>query len=474
MLTQVIHARQAAKLRLGLAFLAALAAGRAATFNIADGDVAGLIAAIQTANVSGGSHIINLAPNGTYTLTAVAEYPPEFNSPGPTGLPVIRATVTFNGNGATIQRSTASGTPDFALLAVSGRTASCGGDPGCLTNPSLTLNQTILSGASGAGLHLNSATALVQASTITANRGGGIVNGCGYLTVLNSTVSYNESGGYGGGGILSWNFSCAPGSPTTKIAFTTLFENRSYAGDSISTAFNEPGSVVVKNSILASPTRAMAQACWQSNGGAIVSAGNNIIADTSCGFSGPGDLVIADPMVGPLAANGGPTPTHLPLSGSPAINAVPLASCLDTSGAPVTTDQRGVTRPWGTGCDIGSVEVVRYNVCLSYEPARAVQSGATYPIKVQLCDSTGSDLSSSTITLHATSVTLTATSISGLVQASGDANPDNDFRFDPTLGSTGGYIFNLSTKGLSTGSYSLGFTVTGAGSFVYSAPFAVR
>jgi hypothetical protein len=47
------------------------------------------------------------------------------------------------------------------------------------------------------------------------------------------------------------------------------------------------------------------------------------------------------------------------------------------------------------------------------------------------------------------------------LQDAGNANPDNDFRFDPTLGGTGGYIFNLKTTGLSTGTYNVSFTVSG-------------
>jgi hypothetical protein len=114
-----------------------------------------------------------------------------------------------------------------------------------------------------------------------------------------------------------------------------------------------------------------------------------------------------------------------------------------------------------------------YSICTLYDSTKAVQSGSTLPIKLQLCDNNGNNFSSSAIVLHATGITQTSTSISGAVQASGNANPDSDFRFDSTLGSTRGYIFNLSTKGLGTGTYQLNFTVLGE-SFVYGALFQVK
>ena len=120
------------------------------------------------------------------------------------------------------------------------------------------------------------------------------------------------------------------------------------------------------------------------------------------------------------------------------------------------------------------VEAAPFNVCLLYDPTKAVNSGATDPIKLQLCDSSGNDLSSSAITVHATGITQTSSSTSGGVQSSGSANPDNDFRFDSTLGSTGGYIFNLSTKGLATGTYNLNFTIKGISYRGYVAPFQVK
>ena len=56
---------------------------------------------------------------------------------------------------------------------------------------------------------------------------------------------------------------------------------------------------------------------------------------------------------------------------------------------------------------------------------------------------------------------------------SGNANPDQNFRFDPTLGSTGGYIFNLKTGGYAPGTYKLDFTVGGE-AHVYTVQFQIR
>jgi hypothetical protein len=64
-----------------------------------------------------------------------------------------------------------------------------------------------------------------------------------------------------------------------------------------------------------------------------------------CGFA-----LSADPLLGPLADNGGPTQTHALQPDSPAIDAA--VEC-----PPPATDQRGVSRPQGDACDIGSFEL---------------------------------------------------------------------------------------------------------------------
>lgn len=58
--------------------------------------------------------------------------------------------------------------------------------------------------------------------------------------------------------------------------------------------------------------------------------------------------VTADPNLGPLQENDGPTPTHALLAGSPALNA---------GETDLVVDQRGVTRPQGRAADIGAFEV---------------------------------------------------------------------------------------------------------------------
>lgn len=102
---------------------------------------------------------------------------------------------------------------------------------------------------------------------------------------------------------------------------------------------------------------------------------------------------------------------------------------------------------------------VQYNVCLLYDPTRAVKSGATYPLKLYLCDVNSNDVSSSGIIVHATSIFM-ASSFTGTPEDAGNANPDSDFRFDSTLGPSGGYIFNLQTTGLVGGTYGFTFTAS--------------
>ena len=91
--------------------------------------------------------------------------------------------------------------------------------------------------------------------------------------------------------------------------------------------------------------------------GVVYSGGYNRAEGTTCAaLNEPTDQQNVAPLLGPLANNGGPTFTHRTLPGSPLRNAIPNGTDgLCTAGL---TDQRGITRPQGPGCDVGSVEVV--------------------------------------------------------------------------------------------------------------------
>jgi probable HAF family extracellular repeat protein len=120
-----------------------------------------------------------------------------------------------------------------------------------------------------------------------------------------------------------------------------------------------------------------------------------------------------------------------------------------------------------------SPETGPFGVTLLYDPTRMVKSGAPMPIKLQLTDGFGANVSSASIVVRAVSVQQVTTQVSGVVDTPGNAPPDLNFRYDATLGGTGGYIFNLSTKGYATGTYTLMFTATGDPT-EHSASFQVK
>jgi hypothetical protein len=97
--------------------------------------------------------------------------------------------------------------------------------------------------------------------------------------------------------------------------------------------------------------------------GTITNGGNNIDEGATCGWgSDSGSMSRIDPLLGPLADNGGPTQTFALLTGSLAIDAGDDATC---SAAPVNgLDQRGVTRPQESHCDIGAFELKIYWIYL--------------------------------------------------------------------------------------------------------------
>jgi len=100
-----------------------------------------------------------------------------------------------------------------------------------------------------------------------------------------------------------------------------------------------------------------------------------------------------------------------------------------------------------------------YEVCPLFDQTRAFKLGSTAPIKLQLCDPTGANLSSAELSLTVTGlVQKDVTATTAIAEDSGNANPDSAFRYDASLA---GYIYNLSTRALNRGTWELRFTVSG-------------
>lgn len=96
---------------------------------------------------------------------------------------------------------------------------------------------------------------------------------------------------------------------------------------------------------------------------------------------------------------------------------------------------------------------VGYGVVALYDQTKVHKSNSTIPIKLQLVDAAGNNLSSPSLVVHVTGITPAPP---GTDFDAGNANPDNNFRLDGNQ-----YIFNLKTKGFAPGEYTLHFTVTG-------------
>jgi CSLREA domain-containing protein len=197
----------------------------------------------------------------------------------------------------------------------------------------------------GGGIY-NSGTMHVLDSTIAGNQaleqtegGGGIGNG-GTLTLTNTTVSGN--GGELGRDILN--------SGTITLTNSTI---GSGASDNRPVIFNKQNTtMIIRNTIVAGGVTS-------SSNTVVTSQGNNLIQSASGTPMGwiASDLLNVNPQLSPLANNGGQTPTHALMAGSPAINGGNNALAINpASNQPLQLDQRLYNRIAGGTVDIGAFE----------------------------------------------------------------------------------------------------------------------
>ncbi len=238
---------------------------------------------------------------------------------------------------------------------VDNRTAGNGDGGAAGARGNLTLIDSAVVGNFGAddtgGVVANRVVAI--GSTIADNTAAGFRGeGAGIfgneVVIINSTVSGNRltngNGGQGGGGIMSRG-------PLTLV-YATVIGNDGPAGRGENIRVWDRGNgngMSSFGSVVAYPG---GSASCLIDGPTTSSYSYD--DDGSCGFVGVGDTSGgSDPLLGPLADNGGSTPTHLPDPASPLVDAIAAGACDPVE----TADQRGIARPQGPGCDIGAVEV---------------------------------------------------------------------------------------------------------------------
>ncbi len=112
----------------------------------------------------------------------------------------------------------------------------------------------------------------------------------------------------------------------------------------------------------------------------------------------------------------------------------------------------------------------RYTVQPLFDQNHAHKFRAVVPLKLELLDAQGNNVSSPDITVAATDVVLVGGETPSEVVEAGNADPDTNFRYDATLG---GYVFNLSSKNLAPGTWELHFLV-GSDKSPYSIRFSLR
>jgi len=367
-------------------------------------------AAVQGCAAGSGADTINFSVTGTISLATELTINSDvtINGPGAASLTLAPSStnralyiksnhttaisgVTFQGNGTTLVDGAAlyhySGTLTIQNCVFTGNKTTTKG--GAIFNYGGTLiikSSTFTgnrAGDRGGAIFMYSGNLSIDASTLSGNqsvRDGGAISFYHYggtngaLTMTNSTLSGNQSTGATsrGGAVhmyrtlastitnstISGNSSNnGSGALYLRNSSPLTISNSTVSGNS---AVNIAGgitlykatlnlvSTIVANSSSGTGTRDI-----EIGPGGIVNGTNSLVQNaTGFGFSsGSGNITGVNPLLGPLANNGGPTQTMALLAGSPAIDkgSNPLALAFDQRGTPFVRSS-GVT-------DIGAYEV---------------------------------------------------------------------------------------------------------------------
>lgn len=335
-----------------------------------------------------------IATGGSLSLTKVTLTANQNGGGAPGGgffaakdLTVVSSTITGNTAGGAGGGGVADGTATISDTTVSGNTATLSGGGLGIGHDTTVSGGSIAdntAGSTGGGLFVNDGSATYTQVSVTGNKAlgtgaGGLYAAGGTITLTRSLVNGNLTPGSGGGvaaegGITVTNSTVSSnGADTGGGLFSGGPVNLQYAtvaGNNAATTANIRTIGITKTSLPLKHASAIvpAAAPFTSFGsvvalpfgggencttGAQTSSGYNFEnGGATCGFTQTGDTSNgADPLLGALADNTGPTKTHLPGAGSPLVNKIPAGSSC------TGTDQRLIPRPQMNTCDIGAVEV---------------------------------------------------------------------------------------------------------------------
>ncbi|MEM7331767.1 MAG: LamG-like jellyroll fold domain-containing protein, partial [Chloroflexota bacterium] len=208
-----------------------------------------------------------------------------------------------------------------------------------VNNSSFINNQAV----DGSAIYIENGTINIDSSTfdgnVAAEGGGAIYNETAAMSITNSTFTNNSAVNQGG---AIYN------EGQLTIEHSTLSGNSGANGGGI---YTSNGNLLLVNTIVANSTSG---GDCRSAAPISVDSGYNLISQNgtdACGLENGtnGNLTGVDPLLMPLADNGGDTLTIAIPANSPAVDAGDMSRC-------ATFDQRGVERPFGNGCDIGAFE----------------------------------------------------------------------------------------------------------------------
>ncbi len=271
--------------------------------------------------------------------------------------------------------------PSLTDVAFAGNTATSGGGMyNAYSSPTLT--RVIFSGntATDDGGGINQSWSSPTLSDVTFSGNSATVEGGAMATWIDSrptltnvTFSGNTVTNNGWGGAMSITDSTAT---LNNVTFAANSAGSLGRGGAILTY---DATVTITNSILWGNTGGQGPQVYLTRGTTTIT-----YSDVQGGLAGTGNIN-ADPLLGVLGSYGGATKVLPLLPGSPAIDAATAASC-------PATDQRGVGRPQGAGCDMGAFEAQPFSMSASGGDGQSTPAGTAFGSELEVTvTGTGSD-----------------------------------------------------------------------------------